>query len=143
MNVEAILRMKGRDVVTIDVNMPLEDVAKLLKAKRIGAAVVVNFADRVCGLASERDLVNAIAESGSDALSRPVQEVMTKDVTSCVLSDTIDELMNLMTDRRIRHLPVIERNELVGIVSIGDVVKWRIAETVYEAEALKAYISTG
>jgi len=143
MNVDAILRIKGSAVATVDVSVTVEEAARLLKEKMIGAMIVLDSAGQVCGVISERDVVAAIASAGSRALTRPVNDFMTHDVVTCRRNDTIDQLMSQMTDRRIRHLPVVENGELVGIVSIGDVVKWRIAETEQEAEALKAYIATG
>jgi len=143
MNVDTILNVKGTDVVTVETNVTVSEAARTLKQKRIGAMVVLNAAKDVCGVISERDLVVAIADGGERALSQPVNDYMAHDVVSCSRTDTIDHLMALMTDRRIRHLPVIEQGKLVGIVSIGDIVKWRIAETESEAQALKAYIATG
>ena len=143
MNVEGILKTKGAGVVTIEEGKQIHEIARVLHEKRIGAAVVVDSADNVCGVLSERDVVRAIAKEGPAALHQSVSSFMTADVITCGLHDTIDQLMNLMTDRRIRHLPVLEEGKLVGIISIGDVVKWRIAETVMEAEALRDYIATG
>ncbi len=143
MIVEHILKTKGTAVYTIERANQLSETARLLSDKRIGAAVVVDQAGTVCGVLSERDLVQAIARQGSSALSRPVSEFMTAEVVTCRLQDTVDALMELMTERRIRHLPVVEDGKLRGIISIGDVVKWRIAETVMEAEALREYIATG
>jgi CBS domain-containing protein len=142
MNVAAILKAKGTEVVTIDPAATLGQVTTLLSERRIGAVVVMQ--DRkVLGIVSERDVIRSIARIGAAALTMPVREAMTSRIVTCSLNDSIDELMDSMTAGRFRHLPVIESGELVGIVSIGDVVKNRIAETVMEAEALKLYIATG
>lgn len=143
MNVDAILKVKGHEVVTVDADVTVGEAAKMLRQRLIGAMIVLNGANHVCGVISERDIVNAIADAGAPVLSQPVNDYMTRDVVTCHRNDTIDQLMTQMTDRRIRHLPVVEDDRLIGIVSIGDVVKWRIAETEQEAEALKAYIATG
>lgn len=142
MNVAAILKAKGSDVVTVGPTATLGEIAILLSERRIGAVVVMQ--DRkVLGIVSERDVVKAVARSGARALNSPVRDVMTSRVVTCGLNDSIDELMDSMTMGRFRHLPVIEDGELAGIVSIGDVVKHRIAETVMETEALRLYIANG
>lgn len=142
MNVAAILKAKGSDVVTVNPTVTLSAIAVLLSERRIGAVVVMQD-KKVLGIVSERDVVKAVARSGAQALSAPVRDVMTSRVITCGLNDSIDELMDSMTMGRFRHLPVIEGGELVGIVSIGDVVKHRIAETVMETEALRLYIANG
>tara|TARA_R110002110_G_scaffold21160_2_gene84307 strand:+ start:4460 stop:4888 length:429 start_codon:yes stop_codon:yes gene_type:complete len=142
MNVASILKAKGSDVSTIEPTVTLCEVAKLLSELRIGAVVVMQ--DRkVLGIVSERDIVKSVARNGETALSASARDVMTSRVVTCRLNDSVDELMDSMTTGRFRHLPVIEEGELVGIVSIGDVVKHRIAETVMETEALRLYIATG
>lgn len=142
MNVAAILKAKGSEVVTVDPATTLGEVTTLLSERRIGAVVVLQ--DRkVIGIVSERDVVKTIARIGASALTTPVREAMTSRIITCGLNDSIDELMDSMTAGRFRHLPVIENGELAGIVSIGDVVKHRIAETVMETEALKLYIANG
>jgi len=142
MNVAAILKAKGTEVVTIDPAATLAAVTTLLSERRIGAVVVMQ--DRkVFGIVSERDVIKAIARIGAAALATPVREAMTSRIVTCGLNDSIDELMDSMTAGRFRHLPVIEDGDLVGLVSIGDVVKHRIAETVMETEALKLYIANG
>ncbi|MEQ8267941.1 MAG: CBS domain-containing protein [Parvibaculum sp.] len=142
MNVAAILKAKGSDVVTVNPTVTLSAIAVLLSERRIGAVVVMQD-KKVLGIVSERDVVKAVARSGAQALSAPVRDVMTARVITCGLNDSIDELMDSMTMGRFRHLPVIEGGELAGIVSIGDVVKHRIAETVMETEALRLYIANG
>ncbi len=141
MNVATILKAKGNDVTTVLPTMTLAEAARLLSERRIGAAIVMH-GRQVLGILSERDIVKAIARMGAEALDRPVREIMTARVVTCELNDSVDELMDSMTEGRFRHLPVIERGELVGIVSIGDVVKHRIAETVMETEALRLYIAS-
>ncbi|PCJ71690.1 MAG: inosine-5-monophosphate dehydrogenase [Rhodobiaceae bacterium] len=142
MNVEVILKAKGADVTTITSSETLGAAVELLHKKKIGAIVVVD-AGRVCGILSERDIVKALAAAGAEALDLPIAQVMTANVVSCKLSDTIDQLMGAMTGGRFRHIPVIEDDELIGIISIGDAVKHRIAETEMEAEQLRLYIATG
>lgn len=143
MNVEGILKTKGAGVVTIEQGQQVNHVAKVLTEKRIGAVVVVDETNRVCGVLSERDIVRALASEGSAALHQSVSVFMTSDVITCGPRDSMDQLMSLMTGRRVRHLPVLDDGKLVGIISIGDVVKWRIAETESEAASLREYIATG
>lgn len=140
MNVATILKAKGTDVETVNPSVTLGEVARLLAAKRIGAVLVME-GSRLAGILSERDIVKAIGHSGVEALDRTAREVMTSRIVTCDLNDSVDELMDRMTEGRFRHLPVIENGELAGIISIGDVVKHRIAETVMETEALKLYIA--
>lgn len=141
MQVKHILREKGREVVTISGDATLSEAARLLARKRIGAAVVRDRDGALAGILSERDIVRAVADSSVNALAESVSSRMTRVVTTCCEADTIEELMELMTHRRFRHVPVVEEERLVGIISIGDVVKTRIAETVREAESLREYIA--
>jgi CBS domain-containing protein len=143
MKVSHILQEKGRDVVTVAATVTIAEATKLLAAKRIGAVIVRDGAGAVGGILSERDIVRALAKSGADCLSHKVADYMTRDVVTCSEADSVDDLMEQMTRGRFRHLPVVEDRQLIGIVSIGDVVKTRIAETVFEAESLRAYIATG
>ena len=143
MTVQMILKEKGRGVVTVQGGQSLEETARVLEQRRIGAVVVVNQAGRVTGVLSERDIVRAIAAHGCEALTRPVREFMTTDVVTCAPADSVDAMMERMTDRRCRHLPVVDGPELIGIVSIGDLVKQRIAATELEAAALRQYIVAG
>jgi len=140
MLVSQILRTKGDTVFTIVPSEKVGVVAELLHAKRVGALVVLE-AERVVGIVSERDIVRAIAAHGAGVLSRPVSEFMTANVLFAEPGETIDSLLTRMTDRRIRHLPVCKGERLVGIVSIGDLVKWKISEVEAEADGLKAYIA--
>jgi len=143
MNVAAILKGKGRTVATVTPDVTLEEVARQLAARNIGAMVITGVDGRVVGIVSERDIIRAIAEKGAQCLEAPVSSMMTRSVVSCQESDTLEQLMATMTAGRFRHLPVVENGALVGIVSIGDVVKHHIAEVEMEASALKGYIVAG
>jgi CBS domain-containing protein len=143
MNVAAILKLKGREVFTTTPDTTLLDIAALLGTRRIGCIVITGPDGKVAGIVSERDIVREIARAGSKVLKEPVETCMTKTVVTCRESDTIDRLMAEMTTHRFRHMPVVERGRLVGLVSIGDVVKMRIAEAEMEAAAMRDYIATG
>ena len=143
MLVSQILKHKGAAVYTCS---PLETVAAaaaVLHSRRVGALVVMDEQDRVVGILSERDVVRVIAQQGNLGLTAPVSSCMTRDVVYAAPKETVADLMERMTDRRIRHLPVCEGDRLVGIVSIGDLVKSKIAESEAEAQELKAYIAQG
>jgi CBS domain-containing protein len=142
MQVRHILQGKGRDVVTIASTATVCDAAKLLTAKKIGALCVKDNSGKLSGIISERDLVRAIAEGGAASFTDPVSAHMTPAPQTCVESDTVESVMEVMSRGRFRHVPVLdERMALCGMVSIGDVVKTRIAETVNEAAALREYIT--
>jgi len=143
MLVKQILGEKGREVVTVSSDATLSEAARLLAQRRIGAVVVRDGRDGVAGILSERDIICALAEQSVNALAQSVAQHMTRKVTTCRESDAIDDLMELMTRKRFRHVPVMENGKLAGIVSIGDIVKSRIAETVAEAESLRGYIAAG
>ena len=142
MKVENILDHKGRDVISVRPQSSIGEAAKLLSEKNIGAVLVTDHTAQPAGILSERDIVRRVAAGGEHALSEPVSECMTRAVKSCSPSDTINEIMGFMTAHRIRHMPVIEQGTVVGMISIGDVVKRKINEAEQEAEALKAYIAT-
>lgn len=142
MTVAAILKSKGRDVATARPSMTLLEAARTLADRKIGALVITDRDHSVIGILSERDLVRVLATIGAGGLTSTVGEVMSHPVRTCQESDTIEYLMAEMTARRLRHLPVVEEGRLTGIISIGDVVKARIAETEMEAAAMKAYIAT-
>lgn len=142
MTVRAILDLKGRDVTTIAPECTLDEAAHLLSKHKIGALVVVSSDRRVKGILSERDVVKTVSREGASALQLAIADVMTREVVTCGTQDTIANLMNRMTSGRFRHLPVIEEGRLVGIVSIGDVVKFRLAEIERESSALRDYIMT-
>jgi CBS domain-containing protein len=139
--VKAILDLKGRNVITASPNMTVAEAAKIISEKRIGAIVIVGMENRISGIFTERDVVHAIAKSGKDCLDQPVASVMTSKVYRCSEETTVNELMELMTRHRFRHVPVEANGKLAGIVSIGDVVKTRIAQVEQEAEQIKAYIA--
>jgi CBS domain-containing protein len=144
MHVAAILKVKGRNVVTTTADKSLLDVAKLLEQHDIGCIVigciVIEGDDgQVAGIVSERDLVRAIGKSGAKVLKEPVSVYMTKTVVTAREADPIDRLMSEMTVHRFRHMPVVERGRLIGLVSIGDVVKMHIAEADVEAAATREY----
>ncbi|MDB5477503.1 MAG: putative signal-transduction protein with domain [Phenylobacterium sp.] len=143
MLVSQILKGKGDLVFTASPSDTIGAVAALLHSRRVGAMVVIDGDHDVVGIVSERDIVRIIAEDGAGGLRKPVSDCMTRDVIFAEPSETADSLLGRMTDRRVRHLPVCVDHRLVGIVSIGDLVKVKIAETVAEAEGLKAYIATG
>jgi CBS domain-containing protein len=143
MLVSQILKAKGDLVFTVSPNETVQSAAALLHSRRVGALVVLDAHDAVVGIVSERDLVRVIAQEGSAGLTRPVSGCMTAEVLFARLDETVDGLLARMTDRRVRHLPVVRGARLVGLVSIGDLVKAKIAETEAEAEGLKSYIAGG
>lgn len=142
MTVRTILARKGTDVVTIDPAAAVGAAAKLLSERGIGAVVVTGAESRTVGIVSERDIVKAIAVHGAAVLDTPVSEIMTRKVVTCGQQDTIGELMQQMTEGKFRHVPVVEQDRLVGIVSIGDVVKSRLEQMEQESNALRDYIRT-
>ena len=142
MTVKAILSRKGGDIVTIAPTASLSAAVKLLAERRIGALVVTGPDNRVAGILSERDIVRTLAERGPAALDDNVGAVMTRKVTTCTEADTIVFIMERMTAGKFRHLPVVDQGKLVGVISIGDVVKYRIEEVVHDADALREYIAT-
>lgn len=143
MSVATILNEKGRNVVTIQGSASLLETARSLSAKKIGAIVVSDDEISVDGIISERDIVNAIAKNGAEVLLRAVSNFMTQNVITCQDDEAINVLMEKMTKGRFRHLPVVNGGKLDGIISIGDVVKMRIAEAQTEADAMRDYIATG
>ncbi len=141
MLVEEVLKAKGRDIITMPQNASVAEAARLLKEKRIGAVVISDDGARVLGILSERDIVHALAEFAAAALEMRVSELMTQDVVTCAPGDSIVGLMARMSERRIRHLPVVKDGVLDGMVSIGDVVKSRIDEIEFEASAMRDFIT--
>jgi len=142
MQVRHILQDKGRDIVAVADTVTLSEAARILSQHHIGAAMIQDNGGALVGIFSERDLVRAVAGDGPLALSRAVSAYMSRQVTTCHESDTVEELMEMMTRGRFRHVPVLdERQRLAGMISIGDVVKTRIAETLSEANSLRDYIS--
>jgi CBS domain-containing protein len=142
MNVKSILAAKGGDIVGIEPNADLAAAAQLLSKHRIGAVVIRGAGGRLAGILSERDIVRALAEHGAGALTLQVAKVMTRNVTTCGEDDSIANLMEKMTAGKFRHMPVVTKGELTGLVSIGDVVKQRLGEIEQESEQLRDYIRT-
>ncbi len=143
MLINQLLNNKGRQVFTVTPEDTLSAVAALLYTRKVGAFVVTDRSELVVGIVSERDIIRAIATGGAAALTHSVSEIMTREVYSASLGETVDALLTRMTDRRIRHLPVIDGQRLVGILSIGDLVKAKIAASEHEAQTLKQYIAAG
>jgi CBS domain-containing protein len=141
MTVCAILSAKGSQVASVAPDVMLSAALKILSEKQIGSVLVVS-GTRIDGILSERDVVHALDKRGAVALDEPVSLAMTRKVVSCRLSDTVAHLMEVMTAEKFRHLPVVEEGKLVGMVSIGDVVKLRVQEYEAEQEALREYINT-
>jgi CBS domain-containing protein len=143
MRVSGILASKGSTVATIAATATVADAADQLRTRGVGALVVSDDGRRIQGIVSERDVVRRLAERGDVVLSEQVATAMTAEVRTCAPEDSAEDLMRLMTDHRIRHLPVTVDDTLVGIVSIGDVVKWRVTELEDETRQLHEYITTG
>ena len=141
MTVGAILNAKGHEVIAERSSVLLGDVCKLLAEKRIGAILVTDAEGRIEGIISERDIVKTLARKGVAALSLPVSSVMTTAVVTCRETDTINDVMGHMTSGRFRHIPVVREGRAVGLISIGDVVKHRIAQVEMEAEHMRSYIT--
>ncbi|MEM8920719.1 MAG: CBS domain-containing protein [Pseudomonadota bacterium] len=140
MTLNQILDEKGRSVFTIETSVSLRSAAGLLHERRVGAMVALNAEGSVAGVLSERDIIRALAQDGQDALTKTVADFMTSDVVTASPEETVADAMAKMTRRRIRHLPIMRGDKLEGVVSIGDLVKWKIAEAEAEANALKSYI---
>lgn len=142
MIVNKILELKGRDVVTIEPAQAMSEAVKVLSERRIGALLIVDGQRPVSGIISERDIVRAVATQGAKALEEPVSRFMTEKVVTCTGQTSINDVMELMTKQKFRHIPVVEGGRLAGIISIGDVVKLRLEEVEAEAQAIKEYIAT-
>lgn len=143
MNIAQLLKAKGRAVTTARPDVKLLDIVTSLASKRIGAIVIVGEKGELAGIISERDVILALANSSEAVLEDSVSKHMTREVVTCQESTTIDEMMELMTQGRFRHVPVIEDGALIGIISIGDVVKNHIAEVEMEVTAMRGYFATG
>ena len=141
MTVQSILDTKGHHIVHITPDVTLAAAVKILSERRIGALLVMS-GPILDGILSERDIVRVIGERGADALSEAVGDVMTRKVVACKPADTVGAIMEKMTTGKFRHLPVVHDNKIVGLISIGDVVKTRVAEFEHEQEALRDYIAT-
>jgi CBS domain-containing protein len=142
MIVKTILSAKGGDVISIEPTATLEIAVRTLADHRIGALLVLGPDRRVIGILSERDIVRVLAEQGSGALNQPLSQVMTRKVVTCNSSETIGVIMERMTAGKFRHVPVVEQDQVIGVVSIGDVVKYRLQEMEHESAALRDYIQT-
>ena len=142
MTVKTILAAKGGDIVTIEPTANLAAAVRLLAERRIGALLVLGADRRIAGILSERDIVRVLAQHGASVLAQPLSQVMTRKVVTCSPSETIGVIMERMTAGKFRHVPVIEQDQIVGIVSIGDVVKYRLQEMEHESAALRDYIQT-
>jgi CBS domain-containing protein len=142
MTVKTILSTKGGDVISIEPTASLETAVKTLAMHRIGALLVLGPDRRVVGILSERDVVRALGEQGADVLTIPLAQVMTRKVVTCGETETVGTLMEQMTAGKFRHVPVVEQDQVVGIISIGDVVKHRLHEMDQESAALRDYIQT-
>jgi CBS domain-containing protein len=142
MTVKAILSTKGSEVTTIEPSFTLEAAIAVLAERRIGALVVLGPERRMIGILSERDIVRALAEQGAAVLKQPLAQVMTRKVSTCTQTETVSAIMERMTTGKFRHVPVVEQDRLVGIISIGDVVKHRLMEMERESAALRDYIQT-
>jgi CBS domain-containing protein len=142
MTISIILASKGREVVTIAPSASLASAVGLLVEKRIGAVLILGADRRLVGILSERDVVRALAERGAGALEEPVSQTMTRKVSTCNENESVLNIMERMTEGRSRHVPVVDQGELVGIVSIGDVVKHRLHEMERDSTAMHDYILT-
>jgi CBS domain-containing protein len=138
-----VLKRKGDSVLTALPDQKIASVVDLLTRNRIGATPVADQHGRLIGIISERDIIHGLAEFGDAVLDLPVDRLMTREVVTCSMEDAVVGLMEVMTDRRIRHLPVVQNGRLRGIVSIGDVVKQRLAEAQFELDELRRYICSG
>jgi CBS domain-containing protein len=142
MHVKNILSVKGSNVVSIEPTATLETAVRTLAQHKIGALLVLGTDRRIIGILSERDIVRVLAEQGASALTQPLAQVMTRKVFTCSPSETISVIMERMTAGKFRHVPVIDQDQVVGVVSIGDVVKYRLQEMEHESAALRDYIQT-
>ncbi len=140
MIIASILQSKGADVSTVRPDDKISDVIQTLKNQGIGALVLTDGSSKILGIISERDIIGTLAERGPEALDLSVGELATTTVQTCTPGDSIEKIMSILTKWRIRHLPVVENDKIVGIVSIGDVVKYRLEEIASEAEALREYM---
>ena len=143
MTIAQILKHKGGTIMGVSPDHSLQEAAAILTDKRVGALVVIDSNGHLEGILSERDIVRLCAQVGAAAMMAKVANAMTKDVLTAAPKDKVDSALARMTDRRIRHLPVLEGEKLVGVVSIGDLVKAKIDEALQEADAMRAYIATG
>jgi len=142
MHARDILKNKGNRIVTANAEMSVADVSRMLHDNRIGAVLVLKADGRIAGIFSERDIVTGMAKHGAAVTEMSVGALMTREVMTCQPTDLIADIMAIMTARRIRHLPVVEEDRLLGIISIGDVVKYRLDEAAHEVDSLREYVMT-
>ena len=143
MTVANILKKKGDGIISVTENQTVLEALNILAEHHIGAVLVMTEAGKMAGVLSERDVVRALPNAKGKLRAQKISTIMTRDVITCKEGQSIEEVMGIMTKNKIRHLPVVNKGKLVGIITIGDVVKERIAETEHEAEALKQYIVGG
>jgi CBS domain-containing protein len=141
MTVAAILKHKGNQVTTVGPTVPIAEVTEILARDRIGAVLVMDRAQRLLGIVSERDIVRSLAANGARTLVMTAAQLMTHEVQVATPDITVGEAMNMMTEGRFRHLPVVDNDRLIGLVSIGDVVKARIMQQAHEVDSLRAYVA--
>jgi len=141
MTVAAILKHKGHDVARVAPTATIAEVTQQLAARRIGAVLVLDAADQLLGIVSERDIVGSLAEHGSRTLEMTAAQLMTRNLHTATIATTVVQATTMMTEGRFRHLPVMDGNRLLGIVSIGDVVKARLSQQEQEVDSLKAYVA--
>lgn len=143
MSVANILKQKGSEIISVKQSETVLDALNILAKHRIGAVLVMDAKNKVVGILSERDIVRALPNAGGKLREQKVSTIMTRNIITCNETDSIETVMGVMTENRIRHLPVMRDAKLIGVISIGDVVKQRIADTEQEAKALKQYITSG
>ena len=141
MTVASILKHKGCEITSVGPTRTVAEVVQVLSAKRIGAVLVLDSADQLLGIVSERDIVNCLATHGVPALEMTAGQLMTRDLKTVTRQTTEPEAMTMMTAGRFRHIPVVEDGVLIGLISIGDVVKARIMQTEHEVDSLRAYVT--
>ena len=140
--VSDLIKEKGAGVITTRPATTVAEAADIIASKRIGAVVVTELGDKVVGIISERDIVNGLSKSGANLLKLPVSDVMTRDVFTCATTEDVNQLRREMTTRRARHIPIVEDHKLIGIISIGDIVKNRLDELEDETQQMRDYIAT-
>lgn len=143
MTIASIIHGKPHRLISVAPDESLQHATEVLTRERIGALLVLKPNGDITGIISERDIVRAVGVKGADVLSRPVAELMTKEVICCAPEDTVDQAMAMMTERRFRHLPVRQDSKIVAMISIGDVVKQKVEETEAESQSLREYIARG
>ena len=141
MTISAILKHKGHDIAQVRPTATVAEVARVLKSRRIGAVLVLDAAEQLLGILSERDIVCSLAENGARTLEMTAAQLMTRDLHMATPRTTVVQATEMMTEGRFRHLPVLEGDRLVGIVSIGDIVKARLSQQEQEVDSLKAYVA--